>query len=94
MLSARIHGGRPHTRYALIGFDCEGSSAGYETWAAGVTDASGRGTLSGRPLIASLSDYYWLYLRLPTQRPGSSLLGSFSAAGKFSASPAGNPPCQ
>jgi hypothetical protein len=94
LLSGQISGGRPRTRYAVIGFDCEGSSVGYETWAAGVTNADGRATLSGRSLTVSLSDYYWLYLRLPSQRPGSSLLGSFTAAGKFSASPAGNPACQ
>jgi hypothetical protein len=95
MLSAQISGGRPHTRYELIGFNCEGSSIGYETWAAGVTDAGGRGTLSGQALQVTLSDYYWLYLRLPpSQRPESSLLGSFSPAGKFFASPTGNPACQ
>jgi hypothetical protein len=95
VLSGQISGGRPRTRYAVIGFDCEGSSVGYQTWAAGVTNADGRATLSGRSLTVSLSDYYWLYLRLPSsQRPGSSLLGSFTATGKFSASPAGNPACQ
>ncbi len=94
MLSVQISGGRPHTRYELIGFDCEGSSVGYETWAAGITDAGGRGNLSGKALPVSLSDYYWLYLRLPpSQHPESSLLGSFTAAGKFSASPTGNPAC-
>jgi hypothetical protein len=95
MLSAQISGGRPHTRYELIGFDCEGSSAGYETWAGGITNAGGQGNLSGKALTVSLSDYYWLYLRLPpAQSPQSSLLGSFTAAGKFSASPTGNPACQ
>jgi hypothetical protein len=95
MLSAQISGGRPHIRYALIGFDCEGSSARYQTWAAGITNAGGRGNLSGQALPVSLSDDYWLYLSLPpSQSPQSSLLGSFTAAGKFSASPAGNPACQ
>jgi hypothetical protein len=95
MLSAQISGARPHTRYELIGFDCEGSSAGYQTWAAGITDAGGRGNLSGQALPVSLSDDYWLYLRLPpSQSPQSSLLGSFTTAGKFSASPTGNPACQ
>jgi hypothetical protein len=94
VLSGQITGGRPHTRYAVIGFDCDGSSVGYETWAVGVTGADGRATLNGRSVTVSLSDYYWVYLRLPSQRPGSSLLGSFTAAGKFSASPAGNPACQ
>ena len=95
MLSAQISGARPHTRYELIGFDCEGSSAGYQTWAAGITDAGGRGTLTGPALPVSLRDYYWLYLRLPrSQGPQSGLLGSFTATGRFSASHAGNPACQ
>lgn len=94
MLSARISGARPHARYELIGFDCEGSSAGYQTWATGVTGAGGRGNLTGRALPVSLSDYYWLYLRPPSARgPQSSLLGSFSATGKFAAAQAGNPAC-
>jgi hypothetical protein len=95
ILSARISGARPRTRYELIGFDCAGSSAGYQTWAAGTTDAAGRGTLTGQALPVFLSDNYWLYLRLPpSQDPQSSLLGSFTTVGKFSASPAGNPACQ
>jgi hypothetical protein len=95
MLSAQISGARPRTRYELIGFDCEGSSAGYQTWAAGITDAGGRGTLTGPTLPVSLRDYYWLYLRLPRSRaPQSGLLGSFTATGRFSASHAGNPACQ
>lgn len=92
MLSAQISG-RPHTRYELIGFDCAGGPAGYQTWAAGVTNAAGRGTLSGRALTVSLSHDYWLYFRWPSQRAGSGLLGRFTVAGKFSASPAGNPAC-
>ena len=95
MLSAQISGARPHTRYELIGFDCEGSSAGYQTWATGVTGAGGEGNLTGHALSVSLSDYYWLYLRPPPARgPQSSLLGRFSASGKFSGAQAGNPACQ
>jgi hypothetical protein len=94
LLSAHISGGRPHTSYALTGFDCVGSP-GYETWAAGVTDAHGVGNLSGHALTVSLSDEYWLYLS-PSSVPsdaGPGLDGSFTAAGKFSASHAGNPAC-
>ncbi len=93
-LSAHISGGRPRTIYALTGFDCVGSP-GYETWAAGVTDAHGVGNLSGNALTVSLRDEYWLYLS-PSSRPsdaGPGLDGIFTAAGKFSASPAGNPAC-
>lgn len=94
VLSAHISGGRPHTSYAVTGFDCVGSS-GYEAWAAGVTDAHGVGNLSGHALTVSLSDEYWLYLS-PSPLPsdaGLGLDGVFTAAGKFSASPAGNPAC-
>jgi len=94
VLSAHISGGRPYTSYALTGFDCAGSR-GYETWAAGVTDADGTGNLSGHALTVSLSEEYWLYLS-PSSLPsdaGPGLDGSFTAAGKFSASPAGNPAC-
>ncbi|MGH3400052.1 MAG: hypothetical protein ACRDPO_35765 [Streptosporangiaceae bacterium] len=95
MPSAQISGARPHTRYELIGFDCEGSSPGYQTWATGVTGAGGQGDLTGHALPVSLSDYYWLYLRLPAARgPEPSLLGRFTATGKFSAAQAGNPACQ
>lgn len=93
VLSARISGGRPHTGYALIGFDCAGSSVGYETWGVGVTGADGSGTLSGKALTVSLRDDYWLYLSLPSRSPGPGLLGSFTATGQFSATPAGDPAC-
>lgn len=93
MLSARISGGQPHTSYALIGFDCEGSSVGYQTWGAGVTDAEGTGILNGKSLTVSLTDDYWLYLSPPSRTPGPDLLGSFTASGRFSATPAGNPAC-
>ncbi|MGH3221291.1 MAG: hypothetical protein ACRDPY_21800 [Streptosporangiaceae bacterium] len=89
VLSAYISGGRPHTRYTLTGFDCAGSP-GYQTWAAGVTDAGGSGNLTGQALTVSLKDDYWLYLSPPPQTSGPSLRGSFTAAGKFSASSAGS----
>jgi hypothetical protein len=92
-LSAHISGGRPHAGYTLIGFDCAGST-GYESWAAGVTDAHGSGNLNGRAWTVSLTDEYWLYLS-----PSSSGIGgpgvhiSFTSAGRFSAFPAGDQPC-
>lgn len=92
VLSAHISGGRPHTSYALIGFDCAGSS-GYQTWAAGVTDADGSGTLSGHAWTVSLSDEYWLYLSPSSGSAGHGVRGSFIAAGRFSAFPAGSPAC-
>jgi len=94
VLAARISGGRPHTSYALIGFDCAGSS-GYETWGAGVTDANGTANLSGQALTVSLRDEYWLYLSLASSgsAAGRGLHGSFTATGRFSAFPAGDPAC-
>jgi len=92
VLSVHVNGGRPHTRYTLFGFDCAGSP-GYQPWAGGVTDAHGSGNLSGPAWTVSLSDSYWLYLSPPSQTPGPSLRGSFTAAGRFSAFPAGRAPC-
>ncbi len=92
VLSVHVSGGRPYTSYALIGFDCAGSS-GYQTWAAGVTDADGSGTLSGHALTVSLSDEYWLYLSPSSASAGQGIHGSFTAAGRFSAFPAGDPAC-
>jgi hypothetical protein len=94
LVSARISGGRPHTGYTLIGFDCAGSP-GYETWGAGVTDANGTANLSGQALTVSLRDTYWLYLSPASSGTavGRGLHGSFTAAGKFSAFPAVNPAC-
>src|SRR5258708_989974 len=45
-LSVHLRGARPHTRYALIAFDCAGSS-GYQGWAAGGTDAHATAIRSG-----------------------------------------------
>jgi hypothetical protein len=93
VLSAHISGGKPHAGYTLIGFDCSGST-GYQSWAAGVTDAHGSGTLSGHAWTVSLTDEYWLYLS-----PASSGIGgpgvhiSFTADGRFTAFPAAEQPC-
>ena len=94
LLSLHISGGRPHTGYALTSFDCAGST-GYQSWAAGVTGADGSATISGPAFTVSLSAEYWLYL-MPSSSGGSAgpgLDARFTAAGTFSASPAGNPAC-
>ena len=93
-LSVHLGGGRPHTRYALLAFDCTGSS-GYQVWAAGGTNAHGSGTLLGHAQTVSPRDQYWLFVS-PSSSGGSSeagLRGDFRAAGKFSAVPAGNTAC-
>jgi hypothetical protein len=94
VLSVHLGGGRPHTGYALIAFDCAGS-CGYQTWASGATNAHGSGTLSGHARTMSPSDKYWLYVSLSSSGMSSEagLRGSFTTAGKFSATPAGNPAC-
>jgi len=94
VLSAHISGGMPYTSHAVTGFDCAGSS-GYVTWAAGFTGADGTANLTGHALTVSLSDEYWLYLSPSSFQgvAGPGLDGTFTAAGKFSASPAGNPAC-
>ena len=92
-LSARISGARPNTGYALFAFNCEGSS-GYQTWAAGVTNAHGSGSLSGEALSVSPRNEYWLYLSSSSGASSEAgIRGRFTAAGKFSAFPAGDPAC-
>lgn len=93
VLSAHISGGRPHTGYTLIGFDCAGST-GYESWAAGVTDAHGSGNLSGHAWMVSLTDEYWLYLSPSSGIGGPGVHLSFTTAGRFTpVVPAGDPAC-
>jgi hypothetical protein len=93
VLAAHIRGGRPHTGYTLTGFDCAGST-GYQSWAAGVTDAYGSGNLSGHAWAVSLTDQYWLYLSPSSGLVGPGIHVSFTTAGRFAvAVPAGNPAC-
>lgn len=92
-VSAHISGGRPHTGYTLIGFDCAGST-GYESWAAGVTDTHGSGNLSGHAWTVSLTDEYWLYLSPSSGIGGPGADVSFTTAGRFSpVVPAEDPSC-
>jgi hypothetical protein len=96
-VSGHISGGTPRTGYALVGADCA-DSGGYGRWAAGRTDAHGDADLSGRAWTISRRDQYWLFLS-PSSRLsfqgllGRGLLGRFTAAGAFSASPAGAAAC-
>jgi hypothetical protein len=92
VLSARMTGGRPYTRYALIGNDCVGSAVDHP-WAAGVTDGHGLANLIGHPWAVSRGDEYWLWLSPSPRNPGPGLHGSFTASGGLSAFPAGNAPC-
>jgi hypothetical protein len=93
-LAVHISGARPHTSYILLAFNCAGSS-GYQTWATGVTNGRGTGTLVGQAMLVSGRSQYWLYVN-PSSSGGGSEAGlriSLTAAGNFFASPAGNPAC-
>jgi hypothetical protein len=61
IVTARITGGRPHSRYELIGGDCAGNAADHY-WAAGVTDARGVADLAGPIWRVSVSHEYFLQL--------------------------------
>jgi hypothetical protein len=92
VLSAHVNGGKPHTGYTLTGFDCAGST-GYESWATGVTDAHGSGTLNGHAWTVSPTDEYWLYLSPLSGIGGPGVHISFTGAGRFTASPVAEQPC-
>jgi hypothetical protein len=69
-VSARITGGRPHTDYTLIGFDCAGTT-GYQPWATGVTDVAGTGRLSGHARTVSQCPFLTAMIRAqPAHSPG------------------------
>jgi hypothetical protein len=93
VLAAHITGGRPYTRYALVGNACLGS-AGDHPWAAGVTDGHGSANLTGHPWAVSLAGEYWLWLSPSPRNPGPGLHGTFAAGGGLTAFPAGHPPCE
>ncbi len=93
VVSAHITGGRPHSGYTLTGFDCTGST-GYQSWAAGVTDAHGSADLSGHTWAVSLTDEYWLYLSPSSGLAGPGIHVSFTTDGRFSVGvPVGDPAC-
>jgi hypothetical protein len=97
LTSAHISGARPRTGYSLTGSDCAATTQ--TVWATGVTAADGSGDLTGHTSVL-LTDKYWLYLSSSSARSsisgvtvGRGLLGSFTPAGKFSASPAADAAC-
>ena len=93
VVSAHITGGRRHSGYTLLGFDCAGST-GYQPWAAGMTDSHGSGNLTGHAWAVSLTDQYWLYLSPSSGLAGPGIHVSFTTDGRFSvAVPAGDLAC-
>jgi hypothetical protein len=90
--SGRISGGLPHKRYALVGNDCTGTADDH-TWSAGVTDARGLATLTGRAWTVSAADEYWLWLTPWPHAMEPGLHGSLTAGGSLTAFRAGQAPC-
>ncbi len=83
VVSARITGGRPRHGYILFAFDCAGGT-GYQSLAAGVTNARGSGSLTGHAWPVSLTDQYWLYLSPSSGLAGPGIHVSFTTDGRFS----------
>jgi hypothetical protein len=82
-ITADLRGGRPHTRYTLIGGSCSGGSR--YRWATGITDAHGNADLLGPAWRLAAGDRYWLEL---TPRIGGlhpALAGDFTAPDAVSA---------
>jgi hypothetical protein len=95
VVTARITGGRPHSRYALFGADCTSNAAAHY-WAAGVTDAHGSANLSGHVWTVSVSHEYYIVLGAPGMyqtRPGPAVHGYFGIAHGLSPVPGRIAPC-
>jgi hypothetical protein len=95
IVTARVSGGRPHSRYELTGGDCAGDAAD-RTWAAGLTSARGSADLTGRVVEVSSRDEYYLILSAPGtghSDPGPALHGYFGLAHGLSAVHEGFPAC-
>lgn len=95
IVTARVSGGRPHSRYELTGGDCAGDAADW-TWAAGFTSSGGSAELTGRVVKVSSRDEYYLILSAPglgQNHPGPALHGYFGIAHGLSAVHDSFPPC-
>jgi hypothetical protein len=60
LIMAYISGGRPGTRYALMGSDCLSNSADH-LWASGVTNNQGIAVLTGPSWTSNSREYYWTW---------------------------------
>jgi hypothetical protein len=95
VVTARISGGQPGSRYELVGGDCA-SNATDQSLAAGVTDARGSANLAGAPWKVSPGHEYYLVLRsasLLQNRPGPAVHGYFGTGRGFAAVQGGIAPC-
>jgi hypothetical protein len=95
IVTARISGGRPRSRYELSGGDCAGNAADHP-WAVGVTNGRGSAELTGHAWTVSGSDEYYLVLGsadLDQNHPGPAVHGYFGPARGLSAVHNGFAPC-
>jgi hypothetical protein len=74
VLTARLTGARPHTRYELVGLDCT-SNGSARSWASGTSDAHGAVQLSGRGQAVSRDGFYAIQLSPSSLRSGPGLHG-------------------
>ena len=83
IVTARLTGARPRTRYQLSGGDCTSDTATI-TWATGTTRADGTADLTGHAQAISLSHRYFLVLGAPGlyhNHPGPAVHGLFTTIG-------------
>jgi hypothetical protein len=95
IVTARVTGGHPHSRYELSGGDCTGNAAD-QTWAAGTTGADGSADLTGHSRAVWVSHEYYLVLSAPglyQEHPGPAVHGWFGSARGLSAVRGGAEPC-
>lgn len=92
MLTGHISGGIPHRRYALVGNDCTVNTPDH-AWAAGIADARGQASLSGRTWTVSPQDEYWFQLTPWPHRQIPGLHGGLAPDGSLTAFRAGWAPC-
>jgi hypothetical protein len=95
IVTARITGGRPHSRYELFGAGCAGNAA-VRTWAAGIADARGSADLTGQAWTVSVSTEYYIVLGAPgmyQDHPGPAVHGYLGIARGLSAVRGGIAPC-
>jgi hypothetical protein len=79
IVTVRISGGQPHSRYQLYAGDCA-DNADDHNWAAGVTDARGSADLASQVWTVSMSDEYYLVVgsrRINQDHPGPAVHGHF-----------------
>src|SRR5262249_19054956 len=95
IVTVRISGGRPYSRYELVGGDCAGSAADWAS-AAGLAEARGSAALPGQVRPVSWGDESPLTPggggRQQT-RPGPAVHGYFGIARGLSAVRDSFPPC-